>query len=153
MRVCVCACVCATSLLAPFPVYTTRSAWQRTVGLSNFQLIDLSRMPSFLKKGFSRLFCSFQYPHKRLCIVLVVVWNTFILYRAHLHAYGLLYIFLVLDDRWHPAIWQVHSPNRLVCAIIQVSGAMTIASYAQSRNVKFWHGLYSYEVYPYAACT
>ena len=64
----VCVCVCVTSLLAPFQVNTTRSAYIAIgflLGLSDFQLTDLSKMPLFLRKS---TFYGYFVVSKRLCI-------------------------------------------------------------------------------------
>ena len=67
LSLCVCVCVCYQFAGSISSLYNTFS--MAIVGLSDFQLTDLSKMPSFLKERFSRLFSN---PHKRLCILLVV---------------------------------------------------------------------------------
>ena len=93
--VCVCVCVCyqfAGSISSLYNMFSTAIGF--SLGLSDFQLTDLSKMPSFLRKSAFHGYFVVSNPHKRLCILhacaLVVTWSTFILYRAHHRAYRLL---------------------------------------------------------------
>ena len=68
--VCVCVCVCyqfAGSISSPYNTFSTAIGF--SLGLSDFQLTDLSKMPSFLRKSGYFVVSN---PHKRLCILHVL---------------------------------------------------------------------------------
>ena len=73
LSLCVCVCVCyqfAGSISSLYNTFST--AIGLSLGLSDFQLTDLSKMPSFLRKSAFHGYFVVSNPHKRLCILLVV---------------------------------------------------------------------------------
>ena len=62
----VCVCVCVTNLLAPYQVYNVFSmAIGFSLGVLDFQLTDLSKMSSFLKRSAFHGYFVVCNPHKR----------------------------------------------------------------------------------------
>ena len=71
--VCVCVCVCyqfAGSISSLYNTFSTAIGF--SLGLSDFQLTDLPKMPSFLRKSAFHGYFVVSNPHKWLCILLVL---------------------------------------------------------------------------------
>ena len=107
---CVCVCVSVPSLLLSNRAYMPK--WTLPACFSpvflDFQLIDLSKVPLFPRKSAFHGYFVVSNPHKRLCIllmILVVTWSTFTLYRACPNAGYSAMGPAFLDDRWHLAFW------------------------------------------------
>ena len=69
-----CVCVCylfAGSISSQYNTFSM-AAIGFLLGLSHFQLTDLSMMPSFLRKSAFHGYFVVSNPHKRLCILLAV---------------------------------------------------------------------------------
>ena len=109
--VCLCVCVCVCSKFAAL-----KSSLYAKMDLPacfspvffDFQLIDLSKVPLFPRKSAFHGYFVVSNPHKRLCIllmILVVTWSTFTLYRACPNAGYSAMGPAFLDDRWHLAFW------------------------------------------------
>ena len=68
LSLCMCVYVCVTNLLAPY----LSMAIGFSLSLFDFQLTNLSKMLSFLRKSAFHSYFVVSNPHKRLCTLLVV---------------------------------------------------------------------------------
>ena len=112
LTLCVCVSVCLSRVCCLQIELTRQSGPSYQDGFRqfflDFQLIDLSKMPSFPRKSAFHGYFVVSNPHKRLC-VLLVAFNSHVehqcsFYIEHTRMQGYV-VNSCMDDRWHLAVW------------------------------------------------